>query len=63
MNLKTKWDNHFDKCTLYSWIFIDGIMKISDEETYKITLKENYVHRTPFYDIDKTKKENKDENI
>jgi hypothetical protein len=62
MTLKNKWDNHFDKSVLYSWIFINGIMKFANEETYKITLKENYVHRTPYYEIDITKREKKDEN-
>ncbi len=56
-------DNYFDKSNMYSWVFVNGIMTILNEETYNITLKENYVHRTPYYEINITKKkETKNEN-
>jgi hypothetical protein len=63
MTIKAKWENRFDKNNIYSWIFINGMMTILNEETYKITLKENYVHRTPYYEISITnKKDMKNEN-
>lgn len=63
MTIKAKWEDRFDKSNIYSWIFINGMMTILNEETYKITLKENYVHRTPYYEINITnKKDIKNEN-
>lgn len=55
MTLKAKWDNCFDKNDLYAWIFVNGMMTILNEETYKITIKENYIHRTPYYEVSITK--------
>lgn len=59
MTLKAKWDNCFDKSDMYAWIFINGMMTILNEETYKITIKENYIHRTPYYEVSINKIENK----
>ena len=62
MTIKAKWDNYFDKNNMYSWIFVNGIMTILNEETYRITIKENYIHRTPYYEISITNRnETKDE--
>jgi hypothetical protein len=62
MTIKAKWDYYFDKNNMYSWIFVNGIMTILNEETYRITIKENYIHRTPYYVISITNKnETKDE--
>jgi hypothetical protein len=51
MTIKAKWNNYFDKNNMYSWVFVNGIMTILNEETYRITIKENYIHRTPYYEI------------
>jgi hypothetical protein len=62
MTIKAKWDNYFEKHNMYSWIFVNGIMTILNEETYRVTIKENYIHRTPYYEISITNKnENKGE--
>lgn len=59
MTLKGKWHNYVDTTDMYSWIFVNGIMTIANEDTYQITLKENYVHRTPYYEICINRKEKK----
>lgn len=63
MTIKTKLENYIDKNDVYSWIFVNGIMTILNEDKYYITLKENYVHRTPYYEISiYNKKETNNEN-
>lgn len=63
MTLKGKWQNYVDTSNMFSWIFVNGIMTIENDDTYQITLIENYVHRTPYYEIcikrkERTKNEN-----
>lgn len=59
MTLKGKWQNFVDTTEMYSWIFVNGLLTIENDETYQIILKENYVHRTPYYEIHITKAKGK----
>lgn len=53
MTLKSKADsNYYDKTRMYAWVFENGAMIILNEETYKITLRQNYFHREKNYGID-----------
>jgi hypothetical protein len=50
MRLKAKIESSFyDKKNMYSWVFVNGVMFIANEETYNFTLKESYFHRLPYY--------------
>lgn len=62
MSIKTKFESSMDKNNLYSWMFVNGIMTILNDKTFVIKLKENYVHRTPFYEINLIRKEKQNNN-